>query len=191
MCLRTALPPVLAGCALLVLAPAAARAAGPAGQVTLRPAAGAGGSSVVLEGAGFPASAPVLVGVAGRHARTVRSTAGGTFSARLTVPSRRRGVVAIVARAGRTRVVSRFVARAGGGADPVVEVASGRGGRIRAAPSALVPGGTLLLRGAEFARGRRLVVSWIGVRRTGPTAADGRFTVSLPVPGAPPAGRSP
>jgi hypothetical protein len=190
MRLRTVLSPVLAGCAVLVLAPAVAAAAGPAGQVTLRPAAGAAGTPVVLEGAGFPASAPVVVGVAGRPARTVRSTAGGAFTARLTVPSRRRGVVAIVARGGRTRVVSRFVARAGSGADPVVEIASGRRGRIRAAPSALVPGGTLLLRGTEFARGRRLVVSWIGVRRAVTTTRDGRFTVSIPVPGAQPAGRS-
>src|SRR4051794_32978501 len=127
MGLRTTLATVLTGCAVLLLAPAAATAAGPAGQVTLRPAAGAAGTPIALEGAGFPAPAPVLVGVAGRPVRTVRSSGAGAFTARLKVPAGRRGVVAIVARSGRTRVVSRFVARAGGGADRVVEVASSRG----------------------------------------------------------------
>src|SRR3954452_13282703 len=185
--LRTALCTLLTGCAVLVLAPTAATAAGTAGQVTLRPAAGAAATPVVLQGAGFPASARVLVGVAGRPTRTVRSSASGAFTARLTVPSGRRGVVAIVARSRRTRVVSRFLARAGRGADPVVEVASGRV-RIRATPAALLPGGTLLLRGADFPRGRRLVVSWIGARRVVTTTADGRFAVSIPVPGAQSAG---
>jgi concanavalin A-like lectin/glucanase superfamily protein len=189
--IRTALSTVVTGCAVLVLAPVAAAAAGTAGQVTLRPAAGAAGTPVVLEGAGFPASAPVRVGVAGRPARTVRSSGSGAFTARLTVPSARRGVVAIVARGGRTRVVSRFLVRAGRGAAPVVEVASSLRGRIRAAPSALVPGGTLVLRGTDLAPRRRLAVSWIGARRTVTTTGDGGFTAAIAVPVAQAAGRWP
>ena len=174
-----------------MLAPAVAAAAGPAGQVTLRPAAGAAGTAVVLEGAGFPASAPVHVGIAGHAARVVRSSRSGAFTARLTVPSGRRGVVAIVARRGRTRVVSRFVARGGRGADPVVEVASNGRGRLRAAPSALVAGGTLVLRGTDFTPRRRLVFSWIGARRTVTTNATGGFTTAIAVPAAQRAGRWP
>src|SRR4051794_13423585 len=115
---RAALSVVLAGCVAPALAPAAALA----GQVALQPAAGVAGTPVVLAGAGFPASAPVRVGVTGRAARTVRSSATGAFAARLTVPPGRHGTVAIVARSGRVRVVSDFVARGGHGADPVVEV---------------------------------------------------------------------
>jgi Concanavalin A-like lectin/glucanases superfamily len=185
--LRAALSIVLAGC----VAPAFAPALALAGQVALRPAAGAPGTPVVLEAVSFPASAPVRVGVAGRTARTVRSSATGAFTARLTVPADRHGTVAIVARSGRTRVVSDFVTRRGQGADPVVEVASSRGGRVRAAPVALVPGATLVLRGAGLGARRRLVVSWVGARRTVTTSAGGRFTIAIAVPGAQAAGRWP
>ena len=93
---RIALVPLVASISLLVLAPAAAFADG---QVTLSPAAGAPGTSVVLRGSGFPASRSVVVGMSPGTARSVTSSRNGSFQARMTVPRGRSGRLVVASRA--------------------------------------------------------------------------------------------
>jgi len=118
---------LVAVCALLVLAPTAV-AAGSA-QVALRPAAGPAGTTVVLEGTGFAASRPVLVGEQGRRAHAVRASATGAFTAHLTLRTGRRGAVDITTRGGGVRVVNHFAVTAGRSGARIVEIASGAGRR--------------------------------------------------------------
>src|SRR3954471_23087182 len=158
--LRTVVLSGLTGLAGLMLAPAAGIADS---QVRLGPAAGSPGTAVALDGAGFPASRPVRVGLAGHRARLVRASATGTYHAAVTVPARRRGWVTILSRSGRARVGSRYFATGPAGAPLVVEFAS-RHGRLRVASADLVPGATLRLQGMGFARRARFRINWIGIR---------------------------
>jgi concanavalin A-like lectin/glucanase superfamily protein len=176
---RRILPALLSTVVVLALAPAAALAEG---QVTLDPAAGAPGTSVVLRGSGFGAARPVTVGVSGAATRSVTSSRAGAFLAHLTIPGRLRGSIAVVSRRGRMRVVNTFFAAPGAGTSSAVEVASSRGGRVRATPARLVPGGTLRLSGSGFGRGRRLTLSVFGARHRLTTRRDGTFVMTVRAP---------
>jgi hypothetical protein len=175
------LSPLLASILLLALAPAAAIADG---QVTLSPAAGAPGTSVVLRGSGFPASRHVAVGLSAAASRSVTSSRAGAFRARLTIPRGRSGRLAVVSRRGRMRVVNTFFATGAGGAGNAIEIASSRGGSIRATPARLVAGATLHLRGTGFGAARRLVLSVFGARHRLTTRRNGGFAVPFRVPAA-------
>lgn len=187
MRLRSLVASLTATGAAIAAAPAAASAA-PA-QVALCPADGPPGTPVVLVGTGFPASRTVLVGTRGGTAHAVRTTRAGSFTARLTVPAGRRGTVAILSRRGRTRVESRFLAAPGATARGL-EVASA-GGRVRATPAALLPGGVLALRGSGLRARRTLTISFVGSVRRVTTSRDGRFAATIAVPAAQRAGTWP
>ena len=182
-----AVPFAAAGCVVLLLATPAIATAAPA-QVALRPAGGAAGTPVVLQGSGFAPSRRVLVGVAGARPQPVRASRAGAFTARLTVPRGRRGTVPIVSRAGRTRVVSRFSVIATEGPEASVEIAASSGARVRASPAALPPGGVVVLRGAGFRPRRPLIVFFLGRSRRVLATREGRFTAALPVPASRPPG---
>jgi hypothetical protein len=123
----------------------------------------------------------VRVGLAGHRARVVRASRTGTYHARVTVPTRRRGWVTIVSRSGGARVVSRYFATGPAGAPLVVEFASPHG-RLRVASADLVPGATLRMRGMGFAQRKRLRISWVGVRTAVTSDRHGRFAAAIVVP---------
>jgi concanavalin A-like lectin/glucanase superfamily protein len=176
-----------AGAAIAAAAPAAASAA-PA-QVALRPADGPPGTPVVLAGTGFPASRTVVVGTRGGAAHAVRTSRGGSFTARLIVPAGRRGTVAIVSRRGRTSIENRFLAApdipAGG-----LEIAS-PDGRVRATPAALRPGGVLAVRGSGLRARRSLSIVFAGTVRRVTTSRSGGFSATIGIPAAQRAGAWP
>ena len=179
MRLRTAVLSVLVTSLAVVsmIVPAAASADG---RVGLRPAAGAAGTRVTLEGSGFPPSNPVVISVSGARDRKVTANRGGAFRTHVTIP-RRRGWVTIVSRSGRKRVVNKFFSTGAAGADQVIELSSSTGGRIRLSPTDVTPGATVQLRGTGFPAGKRLRLSWVGTNRK-VTARGGRFSTSAVLP---------
>src|SRR4051794_32740292 len=122
-------------------------------QVQLRPAAGKAGTRVALDGSGWPRRAAVRVGARGVRTRALKTSPKGAFRIHMTIP-KRRGTVAITARAGRRRVVSRFAVSARAGAANVVEAATTQGARARVSPTRVVPGSALLIAGGGFPRRR-------------------------------------
>jgi hypothetical protein len=158
------------------------------GQVTLSPAAGGAGTSVVVQGAGFPASRHVAVGLGARTAATVVSSRSGAFRVRLTISHGRSGPRAVVSHRGRVRVVNTFFATRAGGAGNVIEVASSRGGSVRATPASVSPAGTVHLTGKGFGAGRRLTLLVAGARYGVTTGRGGRFAMTFQVPGTPASG---
>jgi hypothetical protein len=153
----------------------------PAGQVRMRPAAGAPGSSAILAASGFPRSKRVVISVGGVRSRSVVSSPSGTFKTRITVP-RRTGWFTVVSRGGRSRVINRFLVTPRKGAGQVTEVASARGQRLRLSPAELFPGSRLQLRGAGFGRSRVLRLSSQGAAHTVRTRRDGTFTTAIVLP---------
>jgi hypothetical protein len=167
---------LLSSVGLLLFVPATGLAAG---QVRLRPAAGVAGSSIALNASGFPASERVVVSVTGARARTVKASARGTFAARLTVP-RRKGLLRVVSRSGRRRVVNRFLVTGGDG--DVVEIASTRTQRVRFSPTKLFPGSLLRVHGGGYHQGQRLRLSGFGATRTIGAGRTGSFDTLLALP---------
>ena len=161
--------------ALLLFAPATSLAAG---QVALQPAAGGAGSSVVLNGSGFPASKRVVIGVTGTRSRALKTSRQGRFQMRLIIP-RRKGWLTVVSVTGRSRVVSRFFVTDRNGADQVIDIASTRGQRLRISPTTLFPGSTLRLRGTGFGCARTVRLSGFDVTRTAKTRRNGSFDARL------------
>ena len=153
----------------------------PAGQVRMRPAAGAPGSSAILEASGFPHSKRVVISVGGVRSRSVVSSRSGTFKARITVP-RSTGWFTVVSRGGRSRVINRFLVTRRKGAGHVIEVASAPGQRVRLSPTELFPGTRLQLIGAGFGRSRALTLSQSSAERTTRTRRDGSFSTAIVLP---------
>jgi hypothetical protein len=183
---RGAQRPLIFSVVLVLLAPATSLAAG---QVGLRPAAGAAGSPVVLSASGFPASKRVVIGVTGSRSRTVMTSRRGTFQKRMII-RRRRGWLTVVSRTGRTRVVNRFLVRNRSGAKEVIDIASTRGQRLRISPTTLFPGSTLRVHGTGFGRSTKVKLSGPGVSRTVKTRRNGAFDATLVLPESARVGRS-
>src|SRR6185312_451823 len=176
---RRILPTLLSTIVVTALAPSAALADG---QVTLNPAAGAPGTSVVLRGSGFGAFQQVTVRMRSAATRSVTSSRTGAFLTRLTIPRGVSGSLTVVSRRGHMRVVNTFFVAPRADPSSVIEIASSRGGRVRATPARLVPGRTLALRGTGFGPGRRLGLTVFGARHRLTTRRNGVFTLVVPVP---------
>ena len=175
---RRIVPGLVAGVAVLLLAPAAGLAAG---QVDLSPAAGAPGSTAVLRASGFPASKRVKVRATGLRPRSVKTSRRGGFTLRLTMP-RRSGWVTITSRGGGRRVASRFYVTSRRGASQVAELAGAGGERVRLSPTTLYPGSTLRVQGTGFAHRRALRLSGFGRALRVRTDRTGAFTAALRLP---------
>ena len=175
---RRIVPGLVAGVAVLLLAPATGLAAG---QVDLSPAAGAPGSTAVLRASGFPASKRVKVRATGLRPRSVKTSRRGGFTLRLTMP-RRSGWVTITSRGGGRRVASRFYVTSRRGASQVAELAGAGGERVRLSPTTLYPGSTLRVQGTGFAHRRTLRLAGFGRALRVRTSRTGAFTAALRLP---------
>jgi hypothetical protein len=175
---------VVTAAALLALAPATSLA----GQVSLTPAAGPAGTTVLLEGSGFAPGRHVVVQTAGRRPRTVTASHAGTFRLRLGIPHGRAGWRTIVARSAALRVVNRVFVTHGAASQRILEVATSAGGHVRVMPAQLVPGATLRVNGAGFVPRRRIRLTWGTVRRSVFSDGRGRFSLDMVIPRQAPAG---
>jgi hypothetical protein len=156
-----------------------------AGTVTLVPAAGPIGASAVVTGRGFPARARTLVRVGGVKRAALRADREGRFTASLTIPRTRRGVLKIASVSGAHRVVNVFRVRAAG-QQSLGEVASESGARARWTPLEGRSYSALTVSLSHFPARRRVLARLVATRlTTARTNRRGRATLRLKVPHLP------
>lgn len=157
-------------------APAAARAE-PA--VTIAPAAGPPGTTVVVRGDGYEPQRRLLVMQQGRRPAHLRTSSRGAFRARLTIRPAARGTHPITTIAGRRHLVNHFHVGHPAGPARVSERVTARGRRIRWSPTAGSPGAHVTLAGWGFGP-RRPVEARLGAATAAArTDAGGHFTTRL------------
>lgn len=153
------------------------------GRVALTPAGGSAGSRITLKGGGFPAAGRVRIAVTGSRRTLARLSPAGRFSKTLTLPRGRHSWLKIVSTSRHRVVVNTFHVSRTHHREPVMEVSSSAGGRIRISPTTPKPGGLLEVRGVGFAAGKRLRLTWPGTDRKITARHGGRFAVNTPLPG--------
>ena len=171
---------------LLAVAPSTTADAGTRPTlVTVRPAAGPPGTTVVVDGAGYAPRAPiaVLIGSSPIRRARLRADRSGRFRADLAVPVGIRGIARIVTRSKRAKVVNRFQILGGGNRPDSAEAASASGARVRWGPLTIQAGSALHLQGSGFSGARRAELQLAGWRST-LKITGGRLAASLPVPEA-------
>lgn len=101
--------------ALTAVQPATAQAA--AGQISLSPATGPAGSSIIVTGSGFKASASGTV-IIGSTTFPLKTTAAGTFSAPATIPGTATGKVTVTAKTSSVQASAAFTVAAAAAPTP-------------------------------------------------------------------------
>jgi len=177
--LRTSVAVSAAVAALTALAPAA----GAEPTVTLEPASAPAGSIAILKGTGFRQQPTVRVTLRGRSVGSSKAKRPklrrGRIAQRIRIPSRARGWVRVVTRAGSHSVVSLFrVSRQTSSG----EVASAGGLRVRWSPVRTRPGGVVVVRVSGVRRRQRVEIRFAGARRVRRAKRSGSLSVRLTVP---------
>jgi hypothetical protein len=172
---------LLVALSAMLLAPAAHAA-----SVTLSPAAGLAGSTVTLQGSGFPARATVHLSAAGRRG-SAKTSARGAFRATLTIPRRGREI-RVRSRAGSRQVVN--VYRVSAKAVPLErELARSGGERLRWTPADPAPGSSVALSGRGLPAAASVRIALVGASQASQaitlrTKSAGSLTARVPIPAA-------
>lgn len=153
-------------------------------RVVARPAAGPAGSVVALSGAGFQPRRTVTLRALGRGLARVRTDARGRFTASVAIPEDARSWVAVSARDGRGRTVTRFEVLRRAAASQTSELTTERGARLRWSPSVVQGAGSVRLRGSGFARSAGGTLTWRGRALRFHTDHRGAFSSGLRTTGA-------
>ena len=154
-------------------------------RVTLTPASGLAGSSLSLNGRGFPAGERIVVRTSRQVLAVSRSSDRGAFSVSTVLPPKSHGKTRIVTSGGGRRIVNIFAVAGNPQFREAREVALPRT-RLRTKPYRAVAGSTVTLVGSQLPRRRGFRIRFgRTVVAGGRTTARGKLIARFTVPSLP------